>query len=564
MNCEKCGSENLPEATYCEACGTPFNSETVSHQDPLVFVPVDAPRNNPSPESDLNGDTDSGVTEPSETGEEKSPELSSSNGSKQSFWKTAIIIAIIVAVIGGLGFVFRNRIIKQLSPEKYLQMSIAKSFSTSNIDDVIDWSKYEDKAVEHSFTIDAEELEIDGSMQYDPNGEQALLEMMFDIASPEMIDGPTAEEMIIYISPELIALSSPSVFSEEAFVTMNPKTFADEMEAKGYEGSEYLKDLEEWIHIFFGQEPESEDDGEPEEDFNWDYWRNAEFLEENAEFSQEGTVEKKINGKTYRLDVMRYTLSAEAANNMMQSSIEGFWEEYLAAAEEIYGSLEPDMIDEMQAEIQEVIDNLFIKEDVVFTFYIDWDGNIRKMTIEDLEFAYKGETETIVLEFEIAFGGRSSPADNISAEITIWLDSEEVSIRYDWDESFDDGVYQAEMNLSVGQDDYDIDIEYSAEWDSRKSKGDNLEIELVLNSGEESIFFEFSGTLTDSKKSTILENATLKMSDNYKEYFSIDMEYSIEIIDPEDISIDIDETTPLLEYIENFEDQYFYPDEYIL
>lgn len=490
MNCSKCGTDNLPEATFCKSCG-----------EPLTAAVPDLP-------------------------------VAKKKGKSTRFILTTVIIAL--AVIAGLGFMFRNKVLKQINPERYLQVSLGRTFSDKKNSKILDISKYEKKPTKTEISVESEGVGGEAYVMYDAGGERALFEVVLD-------DGTTVyDDNLLYISREVIAISIPELFKESEFLTIDPATFAEDLKDLGADQKIPPDYMDNALDMFFGKS----ENGETNPDEVAEYFREAKFFEERAEFSQGKSISEKINGKSYKLDAMCYTFTEEEANRSLQSFFEGYKQGYMDALGDTYQGYD------MEASF-DAFKDIRIEGDIVVTYYIDGNDYVRKIVMDEFELTMKGEEGSVAIEFEMLLGGKKNPTDNISAVLTLSSGGEEVELGMNWDESLEKGIYQGELEFTAKGDGMseEMGATIEIEWDTKDTKGENFKAELTVD-GADGFGIEMTGTLVDGKKSTSFTDGELIINDGYSDEIVVEFEYSITIIDPKDISIDLDDSMSLVDYVE--------------
>jgi hypothetical protein len=541
MICSKCAFDNLPDATQCESCGESLiakladqensgevvtGNEAAEQEVKPVFLPVE------------------NVIEGRSTVEEKVEgypgavvsDLSGQKKTGKSIRFMVTVFIIVLAVIAGLGFMFRNKILKQISPERYLQVSLSRTFSDKNHAKLLDMSKFDKKPVKYEISVEAEGVGAEGSLMYDAKGEKALFEAVLD-------DGTTVyDDNLLYISREVIAISIPELLTESDFLTIDPATFAEDIKDLGVAEAIPKEYMDQALDMFFGKSV----NGETNTDEIAEYYREAKFFEEYAEFSQGKSITEKINGESYKLDAMCYKITEEKANEYLQDLLEGYKQGLLDGMGSMY--------QEDQASIDsafEMFDSFRIKGDIVITYYVDGNDYVRKIVMDEFELAMEGEEVTIAIEFEMLLGGKKNPTDNISAILTLSADGEEVELGMNWEESLEKDVFQGELEFFVegNGNTEDMGATIEIEWDTKDTKGENFKAELTID-GADGVSIEVIGTLVDGKKSTTFTDGELIINDGYSDEIVVEFEYSISIIDAKDITVDLDDSMPLMEYVE--------------
>jgi hypothetical protein len=551
MKCLKCDYDNLPESNYCESCGEPLiaarsdqettemdkvsleasDQMTAEQEAKPVFLPV-------------GNDAQVGSTEEQKVEEYPTTLVPVPSGKKKSSRRframlTAIILA--VALIAGLGFLFRNKILKIFSPERYLQVSLSRTFSDEKFSKMIDMSKYDKKAVGYELTLETEGIDGEVSVMYDAKGEKALFEAILD-------DGTTVyDDNLLYISRKMIAISIPEVLTETEFVTIDPETFAEDLEEFGAEESFPPDFMDKALDVFFGKS----ENGKMDMDKTAEYYREAKFLEEHADFSQGKSVTEEINGKTYKLDTMCYEIAEEDANQYLQDFFDNYKQGFIDGMESAYQGYDLEAVQDSMDSTFDMFDDIRIEGDIIITYYVDSKDYVRKIVVDEFELTMTGEEEKFAIEFEIRLGGKKNPTDNISAILGLTADGEKVELFMDWEESYEKGVFQGELDLYMEReasgDTAVTTIEI--EWDTKDKSGENFKAEISIK-GQADFGIKLTGTLIDSKTSTTFTDGELSINFGYGDGIEAEFEYSISIIDPKDISIDIEDSMSIWEYAE--------------
>jgi len=554
MDCSKCGQDNKPNALYCEKCGAEL---TVRSQRPVlltedgekpVFVPLSYSDTINAPEASHSSAPEAPSGSSSHTEELRPLPKSRTSKFHKKLWIVLTAFVIVLALVGGLGFAFRLEVIRTIAPEKYLQMSLARTVagSKSEASDILDLSKYSGKAVSHEFSVDTDQGSAEGSLLYDSKSEQALL----DISAAA--DGTEYNGNQLYISPDLIAFSVPDLINDTDYLTIDPSTFADDCEEMGW--GEYTSsfDLEGFIQTLFGKSDISDKDTQLAKDIA-DLGVN---LQKSAVFSSDGSAQEKINGKDMTLDEMTYTIPEENVNEFYQGCISIYKEEIISNMDKIAaGSLSSDVEDQLN-ETFDGLTSLKIRDDLVIHYYIDKDGYTRKISIDDFEMyddsADADASDSGTFGYEMIFGGTVRPTDTIA--VTLRMESEGVSSEavLNYETSYQNGIYASSTSLAFSEDTDDAQKFYMScdiEWDTKDTKGENLSIDLEMEDdagATDSVVI--TGTLTDDDKATSLSDAAMEITDADGNSTAIDFSYKLAIIDPSGISIDTSDSTSLFEY----------------
>jgi len=534
MICPKCQFENLPEAIQCESCGEelnhlhPENNETV---EPVAVEEVF--------KEDTDRLADAG------SNDEHSQEDADTSAKKKSgnrvIW-TIAALGVLIAVLLGLGIVFRNKILKIVNLERYLQMSLGRTFSDKLDSKVFDMSKYTDQAAEYAFSVEAEEVGGEMSVMYSAKDEKALFEMSFD-------DGMDIyDDIFMYVSREVIAVNIPDMLDDVEVLTIDPETFEDDFKALGLEETLPEDYIENLLDLFFAK---SADGGKDSEELA-EYYREAKYMEEYADFSKGKTVTERIGGETYRLATMSYVIPEDAANEYLQDVLDSYKQGLIDGMGSMYQDYEFQESQDAVDEAFETFKDIYIKGDIVITYYIDGNDYVRKITMDEVELCMAGEEGALSIEFEMLLSGEKNPADKVAAILTLGVDGEEAELGINWEQSFENGVLKREIEFFVEVErEEEASIVFEMEWDTKDNKGDNFEA--VLSTGDDGFAIEISGALKDDKSETTFTDGQLRIEDGYSEGIVIDFEFSISKIDPKDISMDLEDSVPFFEYIEKLE-----------
>lgn len=529
MICSKCGLNDMTESKFCSQCGAllvPAAADQELLQEEKV-IPVFKPILNPefaTPEyyNSLKSDfTQVPASRPVK--------------SHKKLWIVLGSLAAVLILIGGMVFFFRMQIVKAVAPEKYLQMSLGRTLASSNKENLnfIDLSKFIDQPVSHTFYGEADGSSIDGSLKYDRQNKKALLDLSVTEA------GESYEDMQLYITPDLLAVSLPDLVEDVDYLTADPATFADEWAEQGFDELIPVPDLQNMIDSMFG----IVDDKDIQID-SQSYSTDAlQYLYEDAAFTEEGSVEASIGGVKKQLDVMAYTIPQKDVNEVIQEFLRGMKDGMQGDNGSEFGEYQEQvmtMFDEISA--------IEVTDDLVIRFYIDQDGYTCKIVVENLELTF--EDSTLNLKIDIEVWKDNAETDNVAVVITGESDGSTSEVRMDWVTSYSKGVYEGEFNIEA--DDENVSDTYSfsadARWDREEISGENLEINLSYGDSSNTQDLTITGTLTDTAKETSLSDATLEISDAYGETTVIEFAYGIKIIPSTEISIDTSDSTPFLEY----------------
>jgi len=532
MFCEKCGSDNLEDAKFCRTCGEPLTQKT-----DVGYIPVFKPLSESNNES---------VEPAAESGQQPDANLAQRPAAvsmpltavvlpkKKSSKKLLIILTsvlLVLAIVCAAGFLLRNQIMKMVMPEQYLQMSLARSVAQSQngAGQLLDFSQYATGAVKHEFTFEQSDeysdFSVDGNYMYDAASEKALLDVSIESS------GVSLNDNILYISGDQIALSMPSQITDTDFLTIDPATFDKEWKDKGYDELAAIPDLQKLIKTFFGKTEEGTTVNAS--DMNDDFMK---YLTDEAEFSADGTVTENIGGVDRKLDVMKYTIPKSSANKSIQSLIDGIRDEMTKAAEDTTLGV---------SDYFDVLESIKIKDDVTIDFYIDQDGYISRIEVEEVEIAANGEIGEIGFVFDT---WRDDGTTYTSTEITSDSGSESSTLIIDSETALKDGVYTFSCELSSPEASSDTTISFDMEWDTKDKKGENLSIVFEEDTGYSSYEATLAGNLVEDKSKISLSDATIELTSGSDSVYTIDLSYSLSKIDASEITVDTSDSTPLLSY----------------
>jgi len=496
--------------------------------------------------------------------------------SHKALWIVLASIIIVFALIGGMGFAFRRQIMKTVTPEQYLQLSIAQTFAGSfeKGPDFIDFSKFAGKAVSHAFSVDADEGSAEGTLMYDSENEKALLNISAGDKTTKYNDNT------IFISPDIIAFSLPDLIKDTNFLSIDPATFTEDCRASGWTEGAAMPDLQTYIHMMFGKG--GSDAGNKEISSVFKDLLND--IGKKTEFSSDGSVQEEISGKQMKLDVMSYTIPEYEVNDFYHSYISGVRDGYMGKIDSMTaGSLTQQQKDQMDSAFDQ-IDGITFEDDFVIHFYIDMDGNVRKINVEDITVTSDDlNSPEFTLGFEMVFGDGVRPADDITAvfsmetegdtaeivltsktsvadgihknQFVLSLNGDEdgtlAEIELDSETSLADGIYSSSITLSGGSDNDPkaFSAAFDLTWDKNDVSGENLEIQVtVKNEGNVALELTVKGALLDNEKETSLSDATLEVTDQTGTSTMINFSYGITLIDPSSITVDTSDCISLFEY----------------
>ena len=543
MFCNKCGSDNLEDAKFCRNCGELLTEMPEATNTP-AFKPLSESDNGVVP-PDITPVYQPEAVSAQQPSAASMPLTTAVSPKKKSSKKALIILTsvlLVLLILCAAGFLLRNQIIKAVMPEQYLQMSIARSAAQSQkgAGQLLDFSKYATGAVKHEFSFEQDsedgDFSADGTFMYDAASEKALLNVSVGTY------GTDYDENILYISKDQIALSIPSEITDTDFLTVDPATFNDEWEEKGYDELSELPDVQGIVNTFFGKTEDGNtvSVSDAKEDF-------LKFLKDDAEFATEGAVTEEIGGVDRKLDVMTYTISKDDADERYQDLLAKI-EDKMSDASEMYASsssMQADYIfDELKA--------LEFKSDIKVAFYIDQNGYINRIEIDKVKVEADGSTAKISMVIDT---WSKDGTTYTSSEISIDSGSGSETLSIETEFSFKDGVYlyKADMEPSDESSDANTELSIEMEWDTKEKKGENLSIVFEEDSGYYSNEISLTGNLVEDKSKISLSDATIEMTDGSDTTYTADVSYSLSKIDAKEITVDTSDSTPILSY-KPFED----------
>lgn len=525
MLCAQCGTDNLDEAKICCSCGEALEQKPVFSYQP-VFKPLTEKVDATPPSS-----ADSSYQ--SEAVVERTPETVLPKNKKHG---TALIvlasILLAVTILCIAGFILRNQIIKMVMPEQYLQMSIARTVAQSQMGagELLDFGKFSTGAVSNEFSYEQEEgdsvFSMAGSIMYDKASEKSLTNVSF------MVDGTDYEDYIYYFSQDQIVISVPTDTTEPDLLTIDPATFNEEWNKKGYDEIAELQDLPELIDSLFGKTGEGETGSESDV--------NANFIKsftDKAVFSTGGTVTKEIGGVERTLDVMTYTVSKSDANEGYQDYISGMEEQMSAATESYMGYKDSPF---------KLYESLEITSDIEISFYINQDGYVNQVEINKIDIENDGDSVEIDMGIDI---WNEAETTYTSSEITISSEGDEAAFGIESECSFVDGVYTYKADIGPKEDGSfsDSNISISLEWKTKDTTGENVSLEIDQDD-DDGYEMSITGNLTEDKEKISLSDATIEVTGESGSLFTADFSYSISKISASDVTVDTSDSTPLLSY----------------
>lgn len=559
MYCGNCGWKNSTDGSFCEHCGARLTgnsgvmpeagaeeTQPAAQPDPVdpifrqIFTqPGDSSQTSAAENQAVPTEQVSAAHTPSKPGRPAK--------SGKKLWIIFASVLAAIAIICAAGFVFRMKIIKAVSPETYLQMSLTKTMSGSAAaaSKAVDLSKYTGGAVSHDLSVESDDFSFDGSLKYDAENEKALL------AASAGMSGEDSESAELYVSMDQIAFSCPSLISDTDYVTIDPKTFAKEWSDAGFD--EYSNfsdsDVADAIHSFFGKSTDAGEETGENADLLKQYAEIAADMKKNTVFFRDGTVDEKIMGEKLHLDVMGYKIPEDAANDIYQETIsllKAQIEERMDKAAETSPDINGDDYRDMIDELFSGLEDLEIDDDIVITYYIDQSARVRKIVIDDFEISSESD---ITLGFEMELGEGSCPTDNFDAVLNIEADGEEAAVELARESSFREGKYKDDITMTLGSDDEEIVFSIDTAWDKEDTSGNNLEISFSGETGSDSFLdVTITGTLTDEKDKTSLSDGLISFDDEYGDSMEINFAYSISKIDASEISVDTSDSIPLMQY----------------
>jgi len=419
----------------------------------------------------------------------------------------AAVLALVMAA--SLGYLFRMSIFRMLAPEQYTELAMAKMISNARdrSSGILDWTKYDGKAVSHSLSYDTGKVSADSVLQFDPKNEKALLEYSFKTYGLSFADNQ------VYISPEQIAVSLPAITFSSDYLTIDPDTFASDWKAKGWDKVYEMPDPENLVHALFGKSTDSKNSRSIQE--------SAAALLQGARFTADGQMSATIGTKQIRLDVMTYIFPQKEVND--------FLKDY------------PYILNNSSFQV---------KEDVAVHLSIDPDGFVRKISTEKFAVSDKGTNRSVRITIELS--GDTYPTDTIKAVMSVDTDGVLYEITVDKVSSYKDSIYSASLKMtgSGGTQSADSRASVDVKWDKKDTIGANL---TISSTGKVSFWdvpdMTVTGKLTDTAKGTTLSKASIELQDTTGVQTKIDFDYSAAVIKSPKISVDTTDSTPLLDYL---------------
>jgi hypothetical protein len=504
MKCDTCGSDRAEDVLFCSVCGSKEESKAT----PSKFW-----------------------------------------GRKT--WMRIGIIAAVLLFIGLLCYVFRWQLIRTVAPEKYLQMSVEKTTALMSKGTQDPWqlNSFTDVPVSHEFNVNYPDLEsqISGTIMYDRLSEKARIDFNTSV------EGQKSENLMLYISPEICALSVPDMLQEADMVTISPATFTEDW-------NEYLKDdeaipfldLEEQIHALFGKanQTDKKDDAQREID------QLVKNNKEDAKFSYIGTGKEDIMGKEMSLTEMTYRYGEDEMNDLFQTIIEIRADQFESYLTQVIDGNYDEFADGMSEgfdEVMDVISGVKLEDDVVVHFYVDQNNIVRKITIEEFDVSY--EDFELSMEIDMVLGGGpEAPADNMEINIVLSAEGDDLNINIVKETEETKGVHTGSLDIELSADKSEIlFMEAEYEWDSTKTSDDNLDASISFGSEGYKIEFALTGLLVADKDEISLSDGIMTMKSPNEEKTEIEFTYKLTKIDSSDITIDTKDSISLFDLMEQQE-----------
>ncbi len=494
MFCNQCGFENPDQAEFCSDCGNSMNPQP---QTPQIHKP-----------------------------RKKLPLILG-------------ICAAVILLIVGLGLVFRLQIIKAISPQNYLQMAMAQTF-TANPNDLIsqlNLTQFDKKTTTQSFSFDGQGVSVEGELQLDVVKEIAMLNLSASA------NGTSYDDNQLFISPDLIAASLPDSGLDETILTVDPATLNASWTDKGWDAIYALPNVQDIIRQCFGQ-------GNTEvisQKFMQDYQILIDTLSKEIEFASGESEKAAIDGQTYQLDVMSYTIPKKSFNNFMEDYFALCLNVYRDQYTAMYGEDIPDEIEQFLTNFETVSESYQVDDDITINFSIDQAGLIRKILIDGISLDLVQSADYAMdIEIKVELGGKTSPTDVIEAEITAESSYDTYVFQLKREIETKNGVLTDAINVELSSNNVtdDLSLELTCEWDKNDQKGNNLEVSFLCESASSTLAdVTLTGQLTCQPGLISLQDATIESADAGDLF---DFNYSLqELKSP--IGFDTSSATPLLE-----------------
>lgn len=498
MVCSKCGWNNKPKEQFCINCGSQLITKTPAQN--------------------------------SHAGKNGRPAKS-----LKGIWIALGSIALVFVLAVCLGFLFRLQIMKALMPENYLQFSMGRTVSSllENEPSVFDLSRYSGEPAAHSFAVDADFVNLDGSFKCDNKNEKALLDV--DVAG----DWAKFGNMQLFISSDLLAVSIPDLVWDVDYLTADPATFADKWAEQGLDEYASVPDLEKMIHSLFGKSVDKDNNVIPQKDAR----EILKDLYTKADFSVNGSIEETVGTEKMRLDVLTYTFSEASVNTAYKQYVSLLKEKSFADC-----NLNIDNYSNQIGSIFDELEALKVKGDVAVRFYVDKDAHVRKIVADKFAVAWDDMETDCSAAMDLVKIGPSTE------NITVLISTETAGVTGDasivWKSSYSNGVYTGNL-ASEGEAIADMNafsMSADAVWNSKDTSEENLDIHILAKDNYSTIDMLLKGILKDGEKETSLSASTFEMKDKAGKTTKINFDYAVQPISASEIKVDTSDSTPLLEY----------------
>jgi len=475
-----------------------------------------------------------------------------------------IVAAVVIAIVLGFGSGGSDsNYVKVPSrtgdPEGYLSATLHNTVQDLGPSSrIVDFSRFTGKAVAHEFKLSFDlqdligsylgptvsQLEISGDLKYSSEAQKMLLNLAVNAGFVNFKDNQ------VYVSPELVAFSIPTVFNRYKYVTIDPATFAEDYEDSIFY-SPYNElpedfDLQKVIIALFT----NTDTGEDSDYANFysqidKHW--ADFKAAGV-FSDDGTATETVGGVSKQVSKMSYTYPAGDVDRLYGNFLDEY-EEIMLAQLEAMALVDPYTFyysspEEMVAEVMKEFDAIEFEKDLVIRYTIDADDKVVGIKMDKLTLTYRNsysdEYEEYQIDFSLDLTGQENVWDEFKMDVVLYSNKydESVELILKKTSSDQDGTIKAKYDLEA-IDPYgtSTNMYLDLEWTPDNTEDKNLRITLEGGDGYGTAGLRFTGTLVDNKDEVSLSGGQLSFYDDYSSY-TFGLDYKIYIISPSDIKID--------------------------
>lgn len=357
-------------------------------------------------------------------------------------------------------------------------------------------------AFEHDITIGIDSVDSD-IMDYETAsyfemliGSNVNLNTQTDIKAKKFLLSTSVSSSMInldgyklFISENLIGALLPDFYAEK-YISINPKTFVNDYNeswfGEDYPITEEDVNLPEIIKTLFGSMKIDADATVDLEKFSADFKALTDAQVEKMIIKDEGE-DSKGNRQ------ISYTMTSENAMEYIKQSLE-LCVDVAGEALDSYAASTPDTFTtedivgakaEMDMMVSEMLDSFDVPDDIVIVCTTNDDQLVTRVKSNTFTLAfmdeYSDEPTEVNVSFDIAFNGKKNLTDDLSVEIVMEANGEEIVMNFNEVIQNDKDSIGRKISFGLESEDASFSASWDYLWNSKEQKEDNFSATLEMN-----------------------------------------------------------------------------------